>query len=178
MGTSYETRFTSSRVQDDLEQDRQAAARRHRIEMTVVIALLAVTGGIVVWWTILNANNSVEGPSRNRALFRLAILLGVESVFGMVALCIAAKYWLGGVGPLGSTTLRLLALVTTLHLAVMMLGGNPFALYTLIVIFAIGSGLAAWLFHIDIVESAATLAIAIVMIMVADFALSAFVELP
>jgi len=166
----HETRFTTSRQEEAIAFERQAAAARNRVETIIIGGLFVVTTTVAFVWTAIEADKEFLGPSPGEAMGQLAIILGLETVCLVLAVIIAVATWMGEVGTIGQTILRSLALVTTLHVIAMVLGGP--GLWALIVIFAFGTAGATWLYDIEIVEGALIIGIAIVLTILGAVGLS------
>lgn len=75
------------------------------------------------------------------------VIIAVELVFGLLGLWIAAKLWLGGVGPLGLGILRLAGIYAITDLIAMLVA--PLMILGWFIRVVVYVGLLAWLFDLE-----------------------------
>ncbi len=154
MSPIHDPRF--SKVQRDraLHEEHAASERATRLEYIKPAVLLAVCGPLAMALFVRPALSDPDISAAGAALLYMGGFC-ISAIGGIIALVIASKLLIGGAGPLGLAVLRTAAAFGAHDVAYQLLGGGAgFYIYPLLFSLAVFVGVVAWLFDMDITESA------------------------
>ncbi len=141
MSPVHDPRFSNRLAKRDKE--REAAARAHRMEYIKPLVMLGLGAGIIMG--MLHS----QGGSELAMVYPIRI--AIQLVFGVAGLWVAAKLWLGGVGPLGLGILRLAGIYAITDLVALV--AAPLMILGWFIHIILYVCLLAWLFDLEFSDS-------------------------
>jgi hypothetical protein len=153
MSPITDPRYAASR-REQIDKEQSDSAREARMEYIKPLIMLLVGIGSVITWHLANGDVVDEDGERTPALGIVAIYLVVfviSLVCGVIGLWLASKLWLGGVGYLGLSILRLAGIYAITDLVGMVVSGLPLLGWFIKAVVYVS--LLMWLFELEATES-------------------------
>ena len=153
MSPITDPRYAASR-REQFDKERADSDRDARMEYIKPLIMLLVGVGGVITWCLANGDVVDEDGERTPALGIAAIYLvvfAISLVCGVIGLWLASKLWLGGVGYLGLSILRLAGIYGVTDLVGMVVSGIPLLGWLIQAVVYIS--LLMWLFELEATES-------------------------
>lgn len=160
-------RFSKARWNETLQEQREATERTGRMEYIKPLVMLVIGGGVVMALLTFAGSGDPDELSGPAAALLYPVRLVFALFFGVAGLWLAAKLWLGGVGPLGLAILRLAGIYAATDLIPIIAAPLQFLGWFVYLVCYVG--LLAWLFDLEAIESMMLALITFVLKILASF---------